>query len=264
MSDGMIDVNVTLGQWPCRRLAEDAPGMLAAVLRENGVTEAWCGSFEALLHKDIAGVNARLAASCAEHPGLLVPFGTVNPMLPDWQEDLWRCAKVHAMPGIRLYPNYHAYTLDTPEFRALLERAAGLRLLVQIAAQLEDKRMMHPLLRVAPVDFTPLPELLRNTPGARVILLNALKGMPGAVLQACVEAGNAYLDTAMLDSLGIVRKVLEALPGGRLLFGSHAPLFYHAAATLKLDESALTPEERAAITRENVRAMLGSMKRHAL
>ena len=61
----MIDTNVYLGHWPFRRHGFEETTKLAAKLRAAGITEAWAGSFEGLLHKDMAGVNARLAAECA-------------------------------------------------------------------------------------------------------------------------------------------------------------------------------------------------------
>ncbi len=137
----MIDANVNLHRWPFRRLAGDDPGDLVARLRAKGVTQAWAGSFEGLLHRDMAGVNARLAAACREHgPEFLVPFGCINPKLPYWQEDVRRCQEDHRMVGIRVYPNYHGYALDDPAFAKLLSVAANRNLVLQIALNMEDPR----------------------------------------------------------------------------------------------------------------------------
>ncbi len=255
----IIDVNVSLSGWSLRRLPDDEPQELVRRLRTNGVVQAWTGTFDGVLHKDIAGANDRLAAECRRHGrGLLRPFGSINPTLPAWQTELRRCVEHHRMAGIRLHPNYHGYTLDDPRCRELFALARAKNLIVQIAVEMEDERMMHPLLRVQPVNLAPLPELLRKNPSLRVVLLNCLGKLRGQPLANLLEAGDARIDIAMLEGVGGIANLLTEIPPSRILFGSHAPFFYFESARLKLKESPLTAEQLRSICHANARELLAT------
>jgi uncharacterized protein len=253
----LIDVNVSLSRWPLRRLPCDDTAALVARLRANGVTQAWAGSFDALLYRDMAALNTRLAEECRRHgKGLLVPFGSVNPKFPDWEDDLRRCAEEHHMPGIRLHPNYHGYKLDDPGFVKLLRLATECGLLVQLVMIMEDRRMMHPLLQVEPTDVAPLAGVVKQIPGLRLLLLNATNVVRVPVLSNLLQAGEVCVDIAMLEGVGGVGSLLAQAPVGRVLFGSHAPLFYFESALLKLKESPLGEEQLRAVRCDNARRLL--------
>jgi predicted TIM-barrel fold metal-dependent hydrolase len=253
----LIDVNVNLSRWPLRRVRSDDTAALVAKVRSQGVVQAWAGSFDGLLHKDIAGVNARLADECRRQGrGLLLPFGSINPKFPDWEEDLRRCAEEHHMSGIRLHPTYHGYKLDDPDFARLLRLAAERGLIVQLALIMEDRRTMHPLLQVEPTDTKPLADLVKNTPGLRLLLLNSSTTLRGEPLLELVKGGEVYVDIAMLDGIGAIGNLLAQVPADRVLFGSHAPLFYFEASLLKLKESQLSEEQMRAICCDNARRLL--------
>ena len=217
----MIDTNVYLSRWPFRRLRGDETPELVAMLRRAGVTQAWAGSFDALLHKDIGGVNARLAEECRRHgDGFLIPFGAVNPTLPDWVEDVRRCHEVYRMPGIRLHPNYHGYTLGDPLFAEVLAYARERKLVVQVVCRMEDVRTQHPLLQVPDVDPAPLSTIKASD--LKLMLLSSPKPPAGAVC-----------DIAMIERAGGVATIGPE----RACFGSYAPFFVLDAALLKLRES---------------------------
>ncbi|MEX2174887.1 MAG: amidohydrolase family protein [Pirellulaceae bacterium] len=253
----IVDTNVYLSRWPTRRVPGDEPPDLVAKLRAGRVSQAWVGSFDALLHKDLAGVNARLAADCARYDAaLLVPFGAVNPLAPDWEEDLRRCHEVHKMPGIRLHPNYHGYPLDDPRFARLLENAQQRKLIVQIVLRMEDPRTQHPLLQTPDVDPAPLVELLPKFPQLHMQLLNSLQAVRPDLLDQLLTAGNISVEIAMLEGVGGIQRLLGHMPLDRILFGSYFPCFAWEAAALKLIESPLGGMQRTAIARENARRML--------
>lgn len=254
----MIDINAYLSRWPCRRLPLDEPGALVEKFAALGVEHAWVGSFDALLHKDVGGVNLRLAGDCATHgDGMLVPFGCVNPTLPDWREDLRRCDEEYGMPGIRLHPNYHGYELSDPLFAEVLDLATGRGLIVQIALKMEDERTQHPLLRVPATDTSPLSDLLRTRPESRVVLLNSLRDLRGPSLEAVTGLQNVFIEISMLEGVGGIERLITTFPYERVLFGSYAPFFYPESAVGKLQESELGAEIEGAVRQQNAAKLLG-------
>jgi predicted TIM-barrel fold metal-dependent hydrolase len=254
----MIDVNVSLSRWPFRRLPDDEPEALVRRLRRLGVTEAWAGSFDALLHNDLAAVNARLVETCRAYgDGLLRPWGAINPRLPGWREDLRRCADVYRMAGVRLHPNYHGYTLDDPALFELLAACGRRGLVVQIAVRMEDERTLHPLLKDLPsFDLKVLDRLLPRPLRPPLVLLNALRDLRGEALKRVLAVENVYVDIATLEGAGGLERLLADVGPDRLLFGSHAPFFVAESAHLKLKESELTPSQAEAIRAGNARRLV--------
>jgi len=247
----LIDCHVYLGSHPFRQLRAENPQEFMLGLTKRGVTEAWAGAFEGLLRRDVANVNRELAQACQNH--FLRPCGTINLSLPDWQDDVKRCAEDHRMSVIRLHPNYHGYDLKAPAFRELLPLAVKHRLLIQLVVQMEDERTQNPQVRVAPVDLRPLSGLLQDMKEARVMLLNANAAM---LLRHLQECPNVWSDFAMIEGVGGVETLLKTWPLERLVFGSFAPVFYGESARLKIQESALNAAQTSAAQWQNAAALL--------
>lgn len=261
----IIDTNVHLFDWPFRRLKYARTEALIAKLRRHRVVQAWAGSFEAVLHKQTDACNRRLAEECRTRGGgMLIPIGSVNPAWADWEEDLRRCHEQYAMPGVRLYPAYHGYTLHDASAVRLLAAAAQRGMLVQIALRLEDERVHHAATQIGRVDVAPLPELLKNVPGAKVQLINSAGPLLGNNLGALIRETHVTFDIAATEGNGGVGRLIEgsnysyrgAIPIERLTFGSHAPFFPCESALLKLFESPLNLEQLNKLMHANARRLM--------
>lgn len=253
----IIDTNIYLSRWPFRRLPGDEPADLVAKLRQRNVVQAWAGSFDGMLYRDIAGVNIRLAQACRDYgEGMLIPFGSINPKLPDWRDDVQRCGEEHKMRGIRLHPNYHGYNLDDPVFAELLKLATAHRLIVQLALCMEDPRTQLPLMRVPPLDIAPLANVVKKTPGLRLELLNCPSHISKEEFRALLDAGDVYSEISMVEGVAGLSRLVNHVPLPRVLFGSYYPFFYFESALIKVQESGLDEAAQKAICEDNAREML--------
>ena len=254
----IVDTNISLFQWPFRRLPLDAPDALVNKLRSLGITEAWASSFEGILHRDIAGVNQRLADACKQHSELTA-IGSVNLALPDWEHDFSQCVERYDMPGVRLHPNYHGYTLADPRFQDLLQRAESAGRFVQIAVAMEDTRTQHRLVHVADVDLAPLPNVMREREAATIQILSCRPA--GPLLDKLAKTRGIYFDTSRVDGTDGLRKLLRSVPRGRVMFGTHAPFLIPEAALIRTVESDLKTDELRSVLWSNSRQMRKALTR---
>lgn len=266
---GIIDTDVMLFDWPYRRLKYGGDTRaLVARLRQYGITQAWAGSYEALLQKNVSGVNARLAEECRRHgDGLLLPFGTVNPVWADWEEDLRRCHEVHKMPGIRIFPGYQYINVADPRFTELLAAAGRRGMIVQIVVDMEDPRVHHPSFVQLAFDADALVAALKAQPKTRVQLVHATNELTGRKRTKVVQETAALFDIGRFEGNGILAQVLGVdqplgslaegrVPLERLLFGSHAPYFPVSTSVMRLFESPLSLPQMQAIMEGNARRLL--------
>ncbi len=263
----IIDTNVHLFDWPFRKLKYSETGELVAKLRKHRITSAWAGNFEALLHRQFDAANRRLAEECKRFgDGMLFPFGSVNPNGPDWEEDLVRCHERYAMPGIRLFPGYHGYTLDHPQFLRLLALATERGLLVQISLRMEDERVHHPALHAPVVEAGPLIDVLKKLPKARVQLLNSTTALRENRTRELVEQTSVTFDISSLEEDGGVGRLIDGthtryrvpVAVDRLLFGSYAPFFPVESALFKLFESPFDLGQLQSLMRGNAQRLLAA------
>jgi predicted TIM-barrel fold metal-dependent hydrolase len=113
-------------------------------------------------------------------------------------------------------------------------------------------------MRVSPVDLSPLANLLKSEPDARVIILNSNPLHNVEPSQELLSAGNVCFDISMVEGVGGVARLAKKLSVHRVLFGTHYPLFYFESAVLKVREAEFTEAERQAVLDSNALRLLAT------
>ncbi len=252
----IIDCNANIGRWPFRRLNYSDPAGLLGRLARCGIRQAWAGAFEAVLARDCHMENGPLAEAVSGHEAL-VPLATINPEFPRWEQDLCACVRSYGFRGIRVYPNYHLYTLDDPRFEALLTAAEELGVFVALAVRMTDERHHFPRCMIPPVDLEPLPALAGKHPQLRILVVNGNNGDVGRIASAIEGLPNLYFEMSRFESVCGVETVARRIGVHRVLFGTHAPYYYPESALLKITrECSFTAAEQEAILGGNAEQFL--------
>lgn len=226
----LIDVNVTLGAWPFQKFFEDTPARLEATLRREGIGGAWVSAAESILFPDPEVHDELLFRRLRGQP-FFRPVKVVNPVLGNWRERLCAAVKQWRVRAIKLFPNYHRYSLLSDDARALVREAQRLDLAVLVQMRVEDERAQYPLMEVPGVAWTDVVKLAGRFPRARFVVLCAYYGEAKEMTR---RRRNLWVDTAFLETGQVMEQVAREFPVRQVLFGSHAPFLYAGAGARKL------------------------------
>ena len=251
----IIDVNANLGHWPFRKLNHNTPDGLCGLMEKNGVTRAWVAMMDCIFYKDVQVGNRDLAEAVKGYEDKLNPVAVINPYFPGWEEDLAECVETLGMSAVRLYPNYHNYTLADECFSQFMARASGMNLVVQIAARASDERMHHWHVTVPATGLKPLGNAAAEHRDVKIIVCN-VRAHEATVIEGGLESHeNVLIDISHVESVNGVGELSDKIGSRRVLFGSQAPYQYMKSAILKMQEADLSDEAKEDILFKNAQRL---------
>ncbi|MBQ3229523.1 MAG: amidohydrolase [Clostridia bacterium] len=204
--------------------------------------------------RQVGKVNAFALETKNNHPEL-IPFCSLHPLTQE-PERLLEEFIAAGIKGIKLHPDYVGVMFDDDAFKPILSAAEKLGLPVIIHAGFDpvSPNKMH-----APPD----------------VILNVLSEFPNLILVAAHLGGvncwdeafkklcgrNLYLDTAFCcERIGITieqgKRIFDAHPHDKILFGSDAPWASPSEVLEFLDKLGLSSESREMILSGNAKRLL--------
>lgn len=249
----LVDVTVFAGSWPFRAHVERTPQELKAYLTARGVAQAWLTSASAILYPDPMLGNERLFADGDDDP-FFIKVAVIDVTLATWERDLAACLTRWGCRAVKLFPNYHGYTLEDATVLRLVEVCGERNVPVCIQVRMMDERGHHPLMKVPAVPVDQIVALAQRATKTRFLACGAYQ----AELKRLRVAENVWADLSFVESAHALRAAVDVLGPMRLVFGSHTPLHSFAAGAAKLDASPgdVEPESLRRIQTDNARTLL--------
>lgn len=250
----LIDVNAYIGHWPFRQLRITTAEGLVREMDRQGIDRAVAANLHGVFYQNVQPANEELAEAARPFGDRLIPFATLNPAYPGWEEDLRRCEGL-GLRGLRLYPQYHGYQLAGEAALALVDAAARLGWAVQAPMRLVDRRGRHPMDLGEDLSPANYEAAIGARPNVHWMIL-AAAGLDGRRLP---PEANYAVEISRLTAVlrRDIQRLLEGVGPRRVVWGTGMPLNMAAPALLRLQALDVEAEVKERIAWRNAAEMLG-------
>ncbi|HOJ73221.1 MAG TPA: amidohydrolase family protein [Phycisphaerae bacterium] len=244
-----IDINACFGHWPYW----DSPGKtaddLVALMDRNGIEQAACMSLRGMFISWRDG-NIETLEAAKRFADRLIPMATISPFLGGNGDALRRCIDA-GMRGVRLYPSFHNYPLDSAFVDDICTTAAA----CSIPVMIPTRPMMNWRFKSLAVES--VGAVAARHPGTSILISgpNYLVEYQ-ALVKVMQRCPNVFYEISCLQGFESVCKLVAEVGAERVLFGTGAVLNYPACNVSKLENARITGEQRAAIFSGNAHRLL--------
>lgn len=232
----LIDINAYVGHWPFRPLRGNTMESLLQRMDIYGVDKTVVANLHGIFYKDTQAANEeldRLVRSNTAFKERMIPFATINPVLPWWRDSINMCREKMGMKGIRLYPIYHEYEITDERCINLVKTARDMNMPVSIPLRMIDLRQRSWLDVNSVLDLNHIATLVKEVPDAQYMVLDMRVGRGRSTTKESEEIlkkADILFDTVRSSGVPVTGYNGESLNGllktygkERIAFGTETP-----------------------------------------
>lgn len=227
----IIDVNAWAGPWPALVNVPYDAASVRTSLRAYGVERIFMAPLAAAWSANPHLCNSVVYEAASEFADIS-PVPVIDPTLPTWGEELEKAVRHDAVRMIKLLPGYGGYGLAAAD--ELFEEAARANLVAMVQIRIDDPRRHHPMAMVPDVPAGDVVEAAKRHPNLKLVVGGASAAALREFAAQIRDLPGLYADTSQVDGVDGVKMLVDAGIGGKVLFGSHAPVFMPAASIARV------------------------------
>jgi len=251
----IIDASTYVGHWPFRALPHRTVRDLLRQMNEHGIDKAVVSSIHAMFYKNAHEANHELHRETRRHRDRLIPFGTLNPTYPGWEDDMRQCRETFGMPGLRLIPQYHGYTLADACATEIVKAATELKMVVSLSGRIVDRRPRSPHDHPQEITDEQILTLFRRTREARYLLVNTWT----LLYRRLPKQPVVWMDTCRYRAAPShdLENLIKGIGSDRVVFGSSMLLRYPKPALIEMELLKASKVVKEKIYSRNLAKLLG-------
>ena len=255
----LIDGVAYLGNWPFRPLRYNTAETMLERMDRCGIDCAVVSSLNAVLYQDVMNGNRELAEA-VKGSNRFIPLAVINPAYPHWREDFAYCLDELGMKGLEVFPGYHNYSLDLPEFKELLEMAAQRKVPVRLPGRLVDIRGRHWMDTPENLGAADMKKIIELSPETDFMICSCNTAAAAKTIQSAQKPhqGRILYDFSRLERFSFspsFQALMETVEENQVYFGTCSPFQYPEVQQVKLYYSGFSQQIMEKILAENLLAL---------
>ncbi len=230
-----IDALTFIGPWPFRRLKIRSADELVKELDRLGLDKALVSNYQGVFYKDSLIAAEELMEEIHPYRERLIPVPSLNPSIYGWEADLVDIVNM-GVPGIRLIPGYHGYTLEDKLLSNFLQLVKENNLFLQVLARIEDERQHHWLTHVGQVSLRSLQDLVYGNKDIPFIISGLRYLEIVTFLRELPEDSQTLADISWIKGQVLpIDELIDMGLGKRLVLGTGQSFHYGDSALLMVE-----------------------------